>query len=228
MKNKTLWSTKDLIKITAFIVASSGTLLLGVYLLKNFIDFQPPILALIVDFGLVLSIIITYYVYAKKKELNRFDLGFKNVKMRWLFLSVLVGLFVVFVGGGLSALLSKLLSSDVSMIEEGVISNKLWLNLFNFKLLIGILVPIAEEIYFRGVLFKYFRGGYTFIYAGLISSFIFSAIHFDLVLLPFTFTLGFASAYLFEKTQSIFPSFFVHITANSVAVSMFLMGICFG
>jgi uncharacterized protein len=227
MDNRVIWRAEDIWRITGFIILLFGLVFLCTLALKKFLDLQAPILTLIIDSGLVLSIITTYFVYTRKKGFGYLDLGFIDVNKKWMLLSVIAGLFVVFIGGGLSTLLSKLLSLDMtnSLMEQNALSNKLWLDLLNFKLLIGILIPISEEIYFRGVLFKYFREKYKFLYAGTLSALIFSIFHFSFVLLPFTFILGFTSAYMFEKTQSIIPSFFVHIIANTIAVNTLLMSL---
>jgi len=84
--------------------------------------------------------------------------------------------------------------------------------------LVGILGPIAEEIFFRGFvlpgLVKRFGIGRSF----LISSFIFGLFHIDPGAIIPTFALGLGLGWVYLKTGSIWPAIFAHGLHNTVAV----------
>jgi membrane protease YdiL (CAAX protease family) len=84
--------------------------------------------------------------------------------------------------------------------------------------LVGILGPIAEEIFFRGYvlpgLVKKFGIGWTL----LLSSVMFGLFHIDLGAIVPTFALGLALGWVYLKTGSIWPAMFAHGLHNTVAV----------
>jgi membrane protease YdiL (CAAX protease family) len=73
----------------------------------------------------------------------------------------------------------------------------------------------VEEIFFRGFLFQGFRERYGWITAMLISAAIFAIAHLDLVVLIPTFILGCLLAYVFHRSDSIWPGIILHFLVNS-------------
>ena len=89
-------------------------------------------------------------------------------------------------------------------------------------IVMGILVPFEEELYFRGMLYRTLRKYYLKRNAVLISATIFTAYHFQYWLavtnLPFIFLYGVVTAFLVERTNSLTASFIFHAITNLVAV----------
>lgn len=79
-----------------------------------------------------------------------------------------------------------------------------------------VVAPIFEEIFFRGFLFKGFRQKYGWKIALIVSSLIFSLFHGQVATLIPTFLLGSLFAYIYQRTESIFPSIIMHFMVNSV------------
>ncbi|HJS17532.1 MAG TPA: type II CAAX endopeptidase family protein [Anaerolineales bacterium] len=84
-----------------------------------------------------------------------------------------------------------------------------------FLLVGAILAPLVEEIFFRGFLFQGFRARYGWVRSILLSSGIFAIAHLDPVALIPTFILGNVLAYLYHRSNSIWPSVFLHVLVNS-------------
>jgi membrane protease YdiL (CAAX protease family) len=83
----------------------------------------------------------------------------------------------------------------------------------------GILVPISEELFFRGAIFTWFRQRYNFPIAMLASSLLFGLGHFDTIgVVASSFVLAVANAYVFEKSKTLWAPILMHITTNSFAV----------
>lgn len=83
----------------------------------------------------------------------------------------------------------------------------------------GILVPIAEEMYFRGALFTWFRARFNFPLAMLASSFLFGLAHIDTAaVVASSFVFGLVAAYMFERQKTLWVPILMHITSNSFAV----------
>ena len=92
---------------------------------------------------------------------------------------------------------------------------------------IVIIAPIAEELLFRGLIFKLLRKKYSFFAAAATSSIIFALIHrASLNILPL-FVISFVFAYLYEKTQNIATPMILHSIHNTINLSL-LIGLKLG
>ncbi|MDQ3006358.1 MAG: CPBP family intramembrane metalloprotease [Chloroflexota bacterium] len=79
----------------------------------------------------------------------------------------------------------------------------------------AVLAPIVEEMFFRGFLFQGFRQKYGWVSAALLSSGIFAAAHLDLVALIPTFILGCLLAYVYHRSNSVWPGVVLHVLVNA-------------
>ncbi len=80
-----------------------------------------------------------------------------------------------------------------------------------------LLAPIAEELVFRGILYRVAREWWNIAVCTMFISLIFAAVHFafhQYPLLPFLGSVIFCLAY--EKTKSILSPILVHITGNFI------------
>jgi membrane protease YdiL (CAAX protease family) len=85
--------------------------------------------------------------------------------------------------------------------------------------LVGMVIaPIVEEIFFRGFLFQGFRHRYGWVAAILISSLLFAAAHLDPVALIPTFILGAVLAYVYHRSNSVWPGIILHFLVNAFAM----------
>ena len=85
-----------------------------------------------------------------------------------------------------------------------------------------IFAPIAEEFYFRGILFKYFeeRNGKLFIL--ILTSLIFSIVHFNVPAAPTLFIFGFSLGFVKLITGSIVSTIIIHSLFNCMMLLMIL------
>lgn len=84
-------------------------------------------------------------------------------------------------------------------------------------LMTSVLVPIYEELIFRGVLLGAFLKRMSFRYSNLLQASLFSILHQDLFLFPVFLLFGVFSGVLTKKTQSILPNIIFHILNNLFA-----------
>ncbi len=86
-----------------------------------------------------------------------------------------------------------------------------------------ILTPIAEEVFFRGVVFNAWlrEGGRLWAYVG--SSALFAVIHLSLVSLLPIFLLGLALAWIYRRTGSLLAPIAMHATVNGISVALALL-----
>lgn len=80
-----------------------------------------------------------------------------------------------------------------------------------------ILTPFVEELIFRGFVFTGFRRHLPFWIAALGVSALFGLVHGQWNVGLDVFAMSMVSCYLVEKTNSLWPSIFLHVIKNSVA-----------
>jgi membrane protease YdiL (CAAX protease family) len=83
-----------------------------------------------------------------------------------------------------------------------------------------ILTPIAEEVIFRGFMFKGVRRRAPFWVAAVAVSAIFGAVHGQWNVALDVFVMSMVGCYLVEKTGSLWPSIFLHVIKNGLAFSL--------
>jgi uncharacterized protein len=92
----------------------------------------------------------------------------------------------------------------------------------NFLLVVGALVvivvaPFCEELFFRGMLFTVLRQRMPLWPAAVIDGVLFGFVHGSLVIVPILAALGVMFCYVYERTGSIFPTIALHALNNTIA-----------
>lgn len=82
-----------------------------------------------------------------------------------------------------------------------------------------LLVPIFEEIFFRGLLLSWLNRHMRFIPALLIHSALFAAMHVYPLVFPFAFLAGIATGYVRRVTGSTFNTVLMHVINNVVLLT---------
>jgi membrane protease YdiL (CAAX protease family) len=207
---------KGILFVSSIVLAS---LILSVLLLK-YVSIDKNYIVLVFDLCVYIPAMIAIFFWFRKHGFNMTDIGFREPKMKWFFYSMGIGLAVLVVGGGLSALLSKLLGLESTDLSSFVISEVVWVNLLQLKFITPIFIPFVEELFFRGFLFRYFQEHMITWKAIALSAIIFSFVHFSLDSAPFTLLLGIATAWVFYKTKNIFYAFMIHMVVNLLSSNM--------
>lgn len=79
----------------------------------------------------------------------------------------------------------------------------------------GLLVPLAEEFLFRGLLYTYLRR-WGVLVAVSVSAVIFGLLHLSVVQFPLHILSGVVLALLYERSGSLWPSVAMHATYNTL------------
>ena len=126
--------------------------------------------------------------------------------------SIVMALILSPIAGSLAESLRRALhvATDISRLPNA--DTTIWLLIV---IRACVLVPLAEELLFRGLLFGWLRARLSFARTALITSTLFSVMHVYPVLFPVAFIVGFGAAWVRERTGSSF-NFVVAHAANSV------------
>lgn len=82
-----------------------------------------------------------------------------------------------------------------------------------------VIAPLVEEIFFRGFVYTGLREKYGWVAAALISAALFAVVHLQpLTMLPI-FLMGLIFAYLYERTESIWPAVIMHFSTNTLGLA---------
>ncbi len=98
---------------------------------------------------------------------------------------------------------------EISQLLE-LLDSPVW-----FFIVGAVLAPLVEEIFFRGFLFQGLRAKYGWISGMLISSAVFAVAHLDPASLIPTFILGNLLAYLYHRSNSVWPGVVLHMAVNT-------------
>ncbi len=90
---------------------------------------------------------------------------------------------------------------------------------------VGMVLPVAEEIFFRGIVHTAFQNKKGFKIGVVISSLVFALAHLDLTVLPILFILGVVLAYAYYKTESLLAPALMHMTNNTLVFLLYLRGV---
>ncbi len=88
---------------------------------------------------------------------------------------------------------------------------------------VAIVAPVAEEIFFRGFMYAGLRKSMGVVGAMLVSSVFFTALHLSVGLFIPIFALGLLLAWLYEYTGSLYPGILLHAANNGLALLLLLV-----
>lgn len=93
-----------------------------------------------------------------------------------------------------------------------------------FLILLVVIVPVGEEVFFRGFVYGGLRDRWGAIPAALTSAVFFSAVHLQLVHGLPILVLGVLLAFLYERTRSLVPVIVAHALNNVIALASIWYG----
>lgn len=181
----------------------------------------------------VLFLTGTVYVLGVRRGKTTWsEIGFLPVVWRWEWLLVALGISVVFIPvrllvglaiqllfeGGLESLQGR---ADILLAWGGFS----WINFILTLLGAGLIAPISEELYFRGLIHRWFQSRLRFWPRVVLSSAIFGLAHSDSVaVIASSFVLGLVNAVAYERSKSLWLPIAMHMITNSIGVILLYLG----
>ncbi len=104
-----------------------------------------------------------------------------------------------------------------SAIEDQVKSLIIVYGIWVALIMVGLIVPIYEEIMFRGILLNGFSNYIGFKYSNIMQAALFGLLHQDLFLFPIYMLFGWWCGQMTRKNGSLLPNIVFHILNNLIA-----------
>lgn len=171
-----------------------------------------------------------YVLGVRRPGLTWAEFGLRPFNPAWLWLALAAVVAVLplraaaallaetVLGGGLGGLQPRL----ALVAPEGRLGQNFVVTLLGA----GLLVPFAEEVYFRGLLQRWLRSRYSFWPRVLLSAGLFAAGHFDsAAVAASSFFLGLICAAALERGRSLWLPVAIHAVNNSVAVILLYLAL---
>ncbi len=144
------------------------------------------------------------------------ELNLQKTSGKKLIASVLGAVFVIFFVNGCLNLVSLLSQESMDSYEQA--SSVLYgYPLWQALLANSLLVPIAEEVVFRGLLFSRLQKAMPNVAVALITSVVFGLVHGQFIWMLFAFVVGLVLSFVRIKTGSILPTILMHVMINTYA-----------
>ena len=175
--------------------------------------------------AITLVILIIIYFKDLKQNLKNIKKDF-NKNMDITIKAWLLGILVMVVSNLIIGLFIRKATAGNEQAVQSLIKGSSYLSIITF----GLIGPMVEELVFRKSFKETFKNGTLFI---LMSGLIFGGLHvvlsltsaWDLFyLIPYC-SLGIAFAYIYQKTDNIFYSIFIHMCHNTIFTILSVYGL---
>lgn len=180
---------------------------------------------LLVSLGMALleavAIIAGVYLLGLKRLKQGWQaVGLRGLTTPWLWGAVALSVLVVPLSGAAAAAIQAALGLPFNnpQLPFLVPAGFNWVGFIGMTLLGGLVVPFAEELFFRGVLFGWLRSRWSFWPSALLSGLVFGALHGDIAVGGAAALLGVLLAWVYERSGSLWPGVLVHAINNSFKI----------
>lgn len=176
--------------------------------------------------GFILAV-VCFYIF-KKHNLNWQSFGFKPLPIFKTIAYIALAFLITFIAWIIIAPIILIYFPFINLEQSQEIFQP------NMSLLAQILLifyaviigPLLEEVVFRGIILPAVSNRWNFAIGVILSTIIWSLLHFQLNVIIFTSVFGIVLSYVYLKSQSLWPSYLTHVLKNLVAViAIYLFGL---
>ncbi|MBI9050221.1 MAG: CPBP family intramembrane metalloprotease [Anaerolineaceae bacterium] len=207
------WSKRD-------VWFGAGSLILYVIVILaaglavNLLQLKMDIGVFIILSELLLMLPVWFFTIHKYKITWR-EVGFREFSPKY----ILLGFGLMFIYLIFNAIFSMLVLIPLGKTIQGDLFAQLAKIDWSVWLWLGgaFAAPLAEEVFFRGFIFGGLKNPLGWKWAAVISGLLFALMHMNLTTLLPAFVIGFLFAFLYHKSNSIWPGIIIHTTNNLMA-----------
>lgn len=142
-------------------------------------------------------------------------LVFDRPQSRWRLLAAVVGVILLIGGNLVTEALSRLVAVERRTLVEFTSTTGATIVLWVRS---GLLVPLVEEVLFRGVIFNWLRAHGSVRLAVLVSALLYSAVHLNPVASVSLFLRGIVLTWLYYQSESLLVPIVAHAAGNSAII----------
>ena len=163
------------------------------------------------------SILILLRMYYKDYRKRRFVFGRKDTAWPWWGLLIPIGILVSLAGNLLINLTNLTeVSENFEQSQKLLFSGPFVIQIVG----IGMIIPICEELIYRGLIFMRMRQYCNVNLAIGLSALLFAVFHGNVVQGIYGFATGVLFAYVYEKYGSLKAPVLVHVSANLMSLGL--------
>lgn len=197
--------------LNLFVVSITQSILLiftkNIEIVKN--NIYPLVLI-----GDIITLILIALIFLPTEYKIKDRINIKKIPMKEYFNIFVLGIGVTILLLFLSGILTKLIPSYNEVANQLATSRASVLQL----IITIVLIPIYEEIFYRGIIFGYLRKNFNIIVAIVVQALVFGVMHLNLVQGIYTFILGIVLALIYMYSESILGNITVHIIFNLLGI----------
>lgn len=224
------WNWRDVGKAVLLIIVGSfgvGALVVGIALLTDTMPTEGQGMAAAPFFWLGTLIygvvILAVYLFGVRRAQGDWSLlGFRSFSQWWLPLAPIFTMIQLFGMSIINILLvlpftgGEFENPQIEALTGGSALSPRDLSLL--IILVAIIAPIAEELFFRGMLYPLLRQRWSPTVAIVVNGLLFAVIHFIPILLPGLFFVGIVLAWVRERSGSLIPCMLIHALQNAIVL----------
>lgn len=178
----------------------------------NLISYESMLLAAIIALPILFR---KFKKDCATRKMIGIEKDYNKVSYKWYGIPILMGISAAIAGNNMITM-SGLEQNSESFAQ---VNEVLTAGSFGLQILgVGILVPIVEEILFRGIIFKRLGEMMPLVQAGIYSAFIFGLLHANLVQGIYGFFIGILMCLAYERFHSLMAPILMHVSANLIVV----------
>jgi hypothetical protein len=221
-----LWKGRDVLVMTLAIIVSfiAGVAALTGAVLATSGGLRPDRMPVAFSVGIIAiqGLVMLVAVWAAGLVRRRYtwaDIGLTRPSRGWVAASF--GLFIVLrvVVVLVAALLAQV---GITSVQPQAIAPEgfTWVGAIGMLIFAGVVVPVAEEVFFRGVLYRWLRDKWGVAVGAIVSGLVFGIAHLEPATAIPAAIMGIALALVFEKSKSLWPGILIHILNNATAIGL--------
>ncbi|MCU0491993.1 MAG: CPBP family intramembrane metalloprotease [Chloroflexaceae bacterium] len=219
------WRWRDVLWAILLVVGGGAALVLGARALVQLAGISPgtglasPLLY-VMGVGVYVLMMVGVYLFAARKG-GWASLGVRPAPTAAMWVAVPLCLLGMLLGGMINIAIAALSGRDFENPQVNALTGGQAFTLPQLVLvflLIAVLVPVAEELLFRGMIYPLLRQRWGVALAVLANAAIFAVFHVIPVLFPSLFVAGLFLALLRETSKSIVPCILYHGVQNGLAL----------
>ena len=179
---------------------------------------SPPAVFALLALQSAVPMTILYLLVIRRRGLSWRAIGLRRAGPSWYAIAVTLAFLslpvVMAVNAGVQSLFGEpLRNPQLEMLAPAEFS---WVALALMLAMAGVVVPIVEEIVFRGLVFGWLRTRFGMGLATIASALVFAFAHGIPAIAPALAVQGVALAWLYARSDSLWPAVVMHGTFNAL------------